>query len=355
MEGPETSLPCNNPDCTFAETGKCVEAHDVDACPHRQQLDNGEAIDLDEGTAARDEDETSDISSEGSADRFFLGADKPLDPGGASAVLRGTPANLIATIGPSKAGKTCLIAAVYDTFQYGKYDAFDFAGSRTLTAYEKICHSARSASQAGDLSNPRTRSQSSGHPFFYHLSIYDRSERGINNLLLADRSGEIYEQICKKPSVAKECLELRHANLLNVLVDGLKLCDRFQRTAAIATCQQMMLAFSESGIVPPALRVNLVLTKCDEIEVSDNKESAFAAFKDLAARIDEQCGSAIAKISMFEVAAMPKHTVLTERYGLEALLRSWLEPAEPGQVFEPQLIKPDRAFGVSVILDGGTS
>ncbi len=353
MASAETPLPCRNSDCTFAETGKCVEAHDVDSCPHRQQIDNGEVIDSADGVVSGGEDGTEDVSNEGTANRFNLGRKKTLDLGGASALLRKASANLIATIGPVKAGKTCLIAAMYDTFQYSQYNAYTFAGSQTLAAFEGICHSARSTSQAGDLLNPRTKS--SEHPFFYHLSISEHSGQELNNLLLADRSGEIYEEICKKPSVAEECLELERADLLNVLVDGLKLCDRFQRAAMISTCQNMMLALSESGVVPPALRVNLVLTKCDDIEVSENKESAYAAFKDLAARIEDQCGSVFTKFSMFNVVAVRKHNVLVERYGLEALLQSWLEPVVPAQMFVSKTVTSNRAFGTSVMPNGGTS
>ena len=78
MEGGETSLLCRNLDCTFAESGKCVEGHDVDTCHYRQPTDDDEALASDEASAPADEVEADNISDDVAADRVDIGLDSPL-------------------------------------------------------------------------------------------------------------------------------------------------------------------------------------------------------------------------------------------------------------------------------------
>jgi len=52
---------------------------------------------------------------------------------------------VVAIIGPTDAGKTSLIASLYDLLQEGPVAGIGFARSLTLHAFEQACHDARAA------------------------------------------------------------------------------------------------------------------------------------------------------------------------------------------------------------------
>src|SRR4051812_46965051 len=126
---------CANPDCGVAEDGKCVEGFELASCPHY-----GRAA-AERGHQTADPDELEATVAIG-----LPGADT-LNLDGGSRLLRAGETRIIAVIGPSDAGKTSLIASLYDLFQEGPVAGVEFARSRSLHAFERTCHDARAASR----------------------------------------------------------------------------------------------------------------------------------------------------------------------------------------------------------------
>ena len=147
---------------------------------------------------------------------FTIARGDPLSVSAASEMLKAGGASLVVLVGQAEAGKTSLIAEVYDAFQYDAYLSLSFRGSLTLTGFEKICHKVRGASRGSDLSQERT--DVTTDPVFYHLALCADKDLP-KNVLIADRSGERYREALDRPSLILECVELRRATVLNLLVD----------------------------------------------------------------------------------------------------------------------------------------
>ena len=154
------------------------------------------------------------------AQLFSIDGAETLSVSEASALLKFRRSSFVALLGQAEAGKTSLIAEAYDAFQYGNYRTLNFSGSRTLMAFERICHKVRASSKASDLSQERT--DITDAPTFYHLAVNDIDQK-LSEILIADRSGETYREIMDRPQSATDCLELVRATVLNLLVDGARL------------------------------------------------------------------------------------------------------------------------------------
>lgn len=154
---------------------------------------------------------------------------------------------------------------------------------------------------------------------------------GQSNILLADRSGETYSQIADNPKVAAECLELKRAIAINVLVDGERLCNTATRASALTQCTQAIQALALTGLLERDTNINLVLTKLDAVDAHEHRERAHKDFDSLPDRIQKQCQGRVGAISLFEVAACPHNGLYEKGHGVENLVNSWMN-AKPKPV-----------------------
>src|ERR1700752_1191164 len=122
---PEAEVNCQNPECRVATSGKCVEGLAVAQCPHY-----GKTPVQDQAVTAR-----GDFVSLPSAGRLALLA--------ASSVRRSADTRVVAIVGPTDAGKTSLIASLYDLLQNGRLGVYSFGRSKTFHAFEEACPKAR--------------------------------------------------------------------------------------------------------------------------------------------------------------------------------------------------------------------
>ena len=198
---------CTNPDCRVADTGACVEGFAVDACP-RYQL---HAIEERSGGAVTQVDRV-----ESHAEAVGLAVADALTVEQASALLCASQSRVIAILGPLNSGKTTLIASLYDLFQEAPVEDMEFSRSRTLHAFERACHDARSASRRDEPDMDRTPR---GGVRFYHLEV----GRGLAGhrvaLIIGDRSGEEYGDVADDASTARQLSEVVRADSLRTVVD----------------------------------------------------------------------------------------------------------------------------------------
>ena len=157
VDSREAVVSCANPDCRVGETGRCVEGFELSACPHY-----GREPEEPSDTKRGSDEKSSESSSIG-----LPGADT-LTTAEASRLLCRSDARMIAIIGPRDAGKTSLIASLYDLFQEGPVLEIGYAQSRTLQAFERACHDARATSRRNAPHIYRT--PLSGVRF-YHLDL----------------------------------------------------------------------------------------------------------------------------------------------------------------------------------------
>lgn len=311
-------IQCANPDCRVAETGKCVEGLEVTACPNygRKRADSAASTDA--------------ISS--STGGIRLRSAEQLDLEGASAVLRASTSRMIAIVGPLEAGKTSLLASLYDLFQVGHVGDICFAGSSTLHAFERACHDARSASRRAMPIMERTKR---GHVQFYHLDVVGPSYDSKVALLLADRAGEEYREAVDDIANTARFSEVGRADTITLLVDGKRMTDSADRHNVIAGATDMLQALIEGGASRAGQRLGVVLTKIDIVRASKHQERVHNDFMRLLATLKSRFATTFPEIRDFEVAACPADTTVPRGTGVPALLDYWLQPRAAAAISSP--------------------
>lgn len=303
---------CANPDCRIAETGKCVEGIETGKCPHF-------------GHAPADVSSADSENSETSEGVRLPGADT-LGIVDAAGLLRAGDTRIIAVIGPSDAGKTSLIASLYDLFQEGPVSEIEYARSHTLHAFELACHDARAASRRNV---PHINRTPRGEVRFYHLDLGGGPAGNSITLALADRAGEEYRSAADDASIVTSFPEVHRADSLTVLVDGERLLDTGARHNLRSEITMMLQALVDGGAVQTGQRLALVLTKMDLVQASPNQVRAEGDFAGLHANVERLFGQIFSIIQAFKVAASPKSDAVQRGTGVSDLLAFWLQPAAP--------------------------
>lgn len=339
MPSDTPELQCRNQECRVAETVKCVEGLALDKCPHfgRVPSASGESTTVEESAA------TAPVVYEVSLEK----ADQ-LDTQGASAILRASPAHLIAIIGPTSSGKTSLIASLCDLFQRGSVEHTSFARSRTFFAFERACHHSRAAS----LRNvPQMEHTDLGSGVgFYHFAMRDDRTPELVNVLFADRSGEDYRSAADDPSNAAGFVELNRANCITILVTGEQLLDVGRRHNVKQEIVMILQGIIDAAVTSPTQRLALVLTKLDLVRQADDSVRARVErdFGAIVRQVETLFGSRFSEIRSFQIAAAPATTILSHGYGVPDVLQFWTTPWSPAptqRIHLPRAIRAMSRFG----------
>ena len=119
--------------------------------------------------------------------------------------------------------------------------------------------------------------------------------------------------------------------MINILVDGEKLCNPLSRFEVISNCSQLIQTLALANTLPVDAKVALVLTKLDAVDNHANASRAHSDFDGLPGKIKQQCGDKDFDIKTFKVAACPHNVNFEKGHGVEGLLKYWLN-AEPNTV-----------------------
>jgi Double-GTPase 2 len=318
---------CSNPDCRVSVDKKCVEGLPFDRC----QFFGKQPADLRPADGSAVAATTAGIN---------LDPGVPLHALQASGVLRAARSRVIGIIGAYDCGKTSLLAGLYDLFQEGPIAGIAFAGSSTLHGFENICHDSRVASKRGIAHSART---SRGEVVFYHLDVQTDGEPGIISLLLADRSGEEYEDVADEMANGLSMFELRRADTVTVLVDGGRLCEPKTRHDVINSVAPIIRGLQESGAFERRPQLAVVLTKNDAVISSDKADVAMRDFDRLVETIARRFADRFSDIRKFVTTASPKGMAVKRGDGLQELLLYWLNVGAPEPVV-PIRAASDRVF-----------
>lgn len=315
---------CANPDCRVAEGGRCIEGFGiVSDCPQY-----GRAQVISTQTTANTEPEP--------LLTVAMPLSETLSVDVADKALKSKESRVIAIAGPQSAGKTSLIAGLYDMFQLGRVGHVAFSQSYSLQAFEEAAHESRAISRR-EL--PDTVRTARGEVRFYHLELVDTDSGAVATMLLGDRAGEEYLESRSNLDTAKLFPELRRADVLTMLVDGQRLLDAGHRHNVRSEIRQTIQAFVEAGVVRSFQRLAIVLTKIDMVRKSEKAgPRALSDFEAIVASLRTTYGSKFAAIEPFIIAAQPKSDGAKRGDGLAGLLAYWV--AEPLR-YQPTAVAVD--------------
>jgi hypothetical protein len=248
-----------------------------------------------------------------------------LQIGGASSLLKVRESQIIAIVGAQDAGKTSLLAGLYELFQDGPIGSTWYGGSNTLHAFERACHDARTAS---GRKTPYAERTGLGPVQFYHLVLRRDLDGATINLILSDRGGEMYEDATQDISNAFDFIEIKRAEKIVLLVDGAQLLEPRERHQAVNKTVMLAQALRDAGVLNPRTSIAIVLTKFDEIAHSTKCNEAMQLYQLLLARLSEVLNEQVADVRSFQIAASPKCSGYSMGFGLSELLDYWIGRTE---------------------------
>lgn len=313
----ETELICANRECRISQGGRCIEGHDdLTKCPFYGKEPEGS--DQYEGD--------DDLEVIDPFDGVRLPDALPLESRRADHVLASLPSRMIGVIGMHDSGKTSVIAGLFDLFQEGPVANTIFAGSSTLHGLEMICHDARVTSNRDEPHSERTKR---GEVRFYHFDVL--SDGLLQSVLIADRSGEEYEEVADLAANATAMFELRRADVITVLVDGRRLASSLDRADVMGATPLIIQGMVENGAFPRQPNLAIVLTKDDVVQASPRKDQVQRDFLAIIDGIRDAFAFHFGEISHFVTSASPKDANVMRGTGLAEMLEFWMKPGAEAQ------------------------
>lgn len=322
-ENSQKIITCSNPECKIEETGRCVEGVEPDECPHYSSEGSHEVNDSPEESEGNDS----------TVERTKLSLSATLSLNDATNVLQNDDSRVICILGPSDSGKTCLIASMYDMFQAGQKAGIGFCHSRSLLAFEKICHDSRAESKRD---TPHSQRTPHGEVRLYHLNLCTLDSPTDISLLIADRAGEEYKSASDDISIVDEFLEVHRADTINVLVDGERLIDNMARHNLKNDITMMLQALKDRKGIKSKPQFAIVLTKFDAVKQSAYQARALSDFDKISEDLTVRLKEYVSSIEVFKIAASPKAGDLPRGEGVSNLLKFWLSS---------EIQRPNMAFG----------
>jgi hypothetical protein len=330
-------ITCRKIDCQVASTGKCADGHDpLASCPNygNHPIESSDAYD-----GELDSTESATIGP----GRIQLPAGDALTSDEVDQFLRWRDGTFVCIIGDSHSGKTTLISALYDRFLRGDFAGLGFAGSRSLVALERRSHHGRVDS--GRLS-PETAHTSlqDGLRYFHFALVASGDPTKRTDLLLSDRSGEMYRKARDNAAEVKKLPEIGQANRVVLLLDGGRAANPVERHGALQSVRQSLRVLLDNGGIDGTSIVQIVTTKVDLISASAEAPSCRDSISAFCQRLTTDFGTRLGSLSFHDIAARDPTGGLAAAHGLNSLLQDWTTPRPHNARFIPRPIVLQSEF-----------
>ena len=309
------AAPCRISDCPVGATGKCKRQFDpVDSCPDFGQADAQAPLPEPEEPIV--EQPESELHRFPSSDVMYVSD--------LTGLLRAERPRIVALVGEQQAGKTTLLASLYQHYCRGPFAGHRFAGSRTLTAFAKRHHLSLLSSNRTVPTTPRT---SRDDPVsFFHLMLKPVGVDALQHLVISDRSGEAFDAARIDTSLVSELHEVRQASRVCFLLDGARLLVDDQRASYTRRFKQMIRALNDNGALRHGTPVEVLTTKVDKLMGSAEPEKVMSMLADYEHGLLRDFGASGVEVSCHRICALPRSDYSTGYIGLEDTLRRWLAP-----------------------------
>lgn len=310
---------CKKTDCQVALTGACADGHSpFESCPYF-----GERTAAATHVGYDGEIEDSSSGQRHEIKRVSLPPGEALTSEEVDQFLRWRAANFVCIIGDTNSGKTTFVCALYDRFLRGAFAGFAFVGSRTLVSLERRSHYARVESGRVTPETARTSLQEGLRYFHLAVAPVGQPERR-SDLLLADRSGEIYASARANTSFVADLAEIPQANRVAILLDGRRVTDVVERNGAIQAVRQMLRALVDNRALGSTSTVQVITTKFDLIAASPDRQEIADRIATFRERLTLDFAPRLKSLSYYEIAARDPTNTFMAAYGMDDLLRDWI-------------------------------
>jgi hypothetical protein len=313
--------------CGYSDDGRCLEGlSNPLECPHLAPLstmestgqEDGERIDQpDKNTDAQEED----ISTE---NWLLLTTGYELNLAAAARITSAHETRLVVLAGEPDAGKTTLIASLYEMLCKGPFASFRFAGSQTLLAFERACHLSRTSSEAETPDTDRTKGL---HTRYFHLILQDlHRDDSDRHLLITDVSGEAYRRATDHSEDVKKLEYIKRADEFVLLLDGERLASPTDRQEAFRRGDMLLKALTEAAILNNRSAVTVAISKIDLLQPGFVDENAVEFVQYLKAEFEKFAKGKYRTFSIAEIASRPiPKRGIQYAHGLDNLIRDWLK------------------------------
>lgn len=254
-----TAPHCTKEGCTVAETGKCLLYGEPDSCEFFSTDGSGAAEEVVEGVSQR----PLEVTDAANPRRFLSGHE--LGTSEAARLMSGRYTHLIAILGCTDVGKTCLLSSLYLLASSKQLQGFTFAGSKTLRGFEERARRLRKWEQGTlpeklaehtTLADPRT-------PAFMHLALQGRDDQRRYELMLTDLPGEWSQQLIERSQTADRFSFLHRADGVILMIDAPLLMSDTTRHTESRRAQLLLTRLGETVKLDPELPLILFLSKSD--------------------------------------------------------------------------------------------
>lgn len=278
-----------------------------------------------------------------SVERVGTGGCGAMDNVRCDAFLRRCKSSVVAIVAPPEAGKTTLLATMYEMAWRGRLKKYRFAGSETLRGFEERAFLARVASGASHADTPRT----SQHEMrFLHLELMDEFDQSTH-LVVSDRSGENFEAMLNEPASISSFQEIQRAKTLLLLVDMQAMAINPARPSS--TSRRLALAIAQNDLFR-GKRMMLVGTKSDLLEPQQAAQVG-DELTTLAASLDTRDWGLTSPIGVHVTASRARKGSTEIGFGLDTLIDDMfaIEAIEPAS---RSFVPPRKGRPLDRLMDG---
>lgn len=180
------ALTCNQPECTLAQTGKCIFDRNPETCEDRL------ASLTEENNGSDTESSLSDPVLNAPTETARFKATYTLTLEQSEQLMRKRYCRVVGILGAPSAGKTACLVSLYLLLSRGRLHNYTFRDSLTLRALEEISQGARrwDETNSPEQLTLHTEIKDKRTAGFLHLRMCQTNTENIFDLLLPDLPGE---------------------------------------------------------------------------------------------------------------------------------------------------------------------
>jgi energy-coupling factor transporter ATP-binding protein EcfA2 len=316
---------CPQIGCDVQLDGKCLEGHEITACPYyNEYIVAGDSDDNDDENESADD---KDDSTEGNLEVIKIQSSNALNIEESNVFLRANETNLVVLAGKDKCGKTTIIATLIQLFQeQNGFEQFQFASSKSLIGFEQRCHPSRMESEGSEEKTTRTPvlniDDYASSQTFLQLTL--RKNNKIYHFLIADISGEVFDALTASTEACKKLAFLKRCDNFSLIFDVSALIEMPKRATVKTKTISILRSLIDADMISRKTHIQILFSKWDVIDNIDNKETHEQYINAIRDSITKEFGSSYPQLTFINVAARPKFKSAHKLgYGIDELLTHW--------------------------------